>query len=120
MSDYYPKAPVVLHYGPPTPPPSTTRESVGRVLTILASVFGPPAAAFTAFCAAITWSGCFIECSQPHGDHTTGGLLWLLAVALLLAGPVLAASMVRRATCVIAAIAAPFLEVGLLGLRHLA
>ena len=112
MSD---SRPVLLQYGPPTPPPAASaRETAGKVLTVLASVFGPPAAAVVAFFAAITWSGCFIECSQSSGDHTQGGLLWLLAGALLLVGPVLAAAMVRKATWVAVAIAAPFLELGFL------
>jgi low affinity Fe/Cu permease len=120
MDDYYSHAPVLLQYGPPAPPPATARETVGKVLTVLASVFGPPAAAVVAFLAAITWSGCFIECSQPVGDHTGGGLLWLLAIALLLLGPVLAASMVRKLTWVVAAVAAPFLDVAsLFLLAHL-
>ena len=94
---------------------TSTRVTVGKVLTVLASVVGPPAAAFAAFVAAITWSGCFIECSSyDDGDRTTGALLGLLAVALLLAAPVLAATLVRRWTWVLGAIAVPVLEVLLL------
>ncbi|MCU1601531.1 MAG: hypothetical protein JWO22_2240 [Frankiales bacterium] len=119
MSDYYPHAPVLLQYGPPAPPTASGRETAGQVLTVLASVLGPPAAAVTAFFASITWSGCFLSCSDAP-DHTTGGLLWALAAGLLLLAPVLAATMVRKPTWVLAAIATPFVEVGLLfGLAHL-
>ena len=118
MSDYYPSAPVLLQYGPPAPPASTARESVGKVLTVLASVFGPPAAAFAGFVGLIVWSDCFFDCGGDP-DHLTGGLLLALAGVLLLAGPVLAATMVRKGSWVLAAVAAPFLEAGLLVLPHL-
>ena len=118
MSDYYSSAPVLLQYGPPAPPPSTVRETVGKVLTVLASVFGPPAAAASAFFGLIVWSDCFIGCSG-HPDHVQGGLLLALALVLLLAGPVLAATLVRKGSWVLAAVCAPFLEVGLLWLTHL-
>jgi hypothetical protein len=118
MSDYYASAPVLLQYGPPAPPPSTTRETVGKVLTVLAAVFGPPAAAFAGFFGLVTWTDCFIGCAG-HPDHLTGGLLIALAGVLLLAGPVLAATLVRKGSWVAGAIAAPFVEVGLLVLTHL-
>lgn len=119
MSDYYTNAPVLLQYGPPTPPPSRTA-TVGKVLTVLFSVVGPPAAAIAAFIAAITWTGCFIECTDSGGDHLGGGLLGALAVALLLAAPVLAATLVRKAAWVLGAIAVPVVEVLLLvvGVPH--
>jgi hypothetical protein len=114
MSDYYARGPVLLQYGPPAPPPSTANATVGKVLTVLFSVVGPPAAAFLGFLAAITWTGCFIECSDSRGDHLSGGLLGALAVAVLLAAPVLAATLVRRAVWVLGAIAVPVAEVLLL------
>jgi hypothetical protein len=101
--------PVLLQYGPPPTPPRT-REAVGKVLTVLAAVLGPPAAAVTGFFGLITWSDCFIECSG-NPDHLGGGLLIAVAIALLLAAPLLAATLVRRATWVLAAIAVPVLEV---------
>jgi len=118
MSDYYSSAPVLLQYGPPAPPPSSMRDTVGKVLTVLASVFGPPAAAVAAFIGLIVWSDCFIECGGDP-DHVRGGLLFVLAAVLLLAGPVLAATLVRKGSWIAAAIAAPFVEVGLLVLPHL-
>ena len=118
MSDYYSSAPVLLQSGPPAPPPSSMRETAGKVLTVLASVFGPPAAAVAAFVGLIVWSDCFLSCGGGP-DHVRGGLLFVLAGALLLAGPVLAATLVRKGAWVAAAVAAPFLEVGLLGLTHL-
>ena len=118
MNDYYASAPVLITYGPPQPPPSSTRETVGKVLTVLASVFGPPAAAVVGFLGLIVYSDCFIECSG-HPDHLGGALLLTLAGALLLLAPVLAALLVRKGSWVAAAIAVPFLEVGLLALPHL-
>lgn len=116
MSDYDNSAPVLLQYGPPALP-SSTRESAGKVLTVLASVFGPPAAAVAAFIGSIIWTDCFIACSG-HPDHLGGGLLFALAGGLLLLGPVLAATMVRKGTWVAAAVAAPFVEAALLALPH--
>lgn len=86
-----------------------TRELVGKVLTVLASVFGPPAAAVAGFVGLITWSDCFLDCGG-HPDHLRGGLPLLAAGALLLAGPVLAATLVRKGGWVAAAVAAPFVE----------
>ena len=47
------------------------------------------------FIAAIVYSGCFLECSQPN--HGGGVLLGALALALFLAGCVLAVVMWRKA-----------------------
>jgi hypothetical protein len=107
--------PVLAHDGPPLP--STARETAGRVLTVLAAVLGPPAAAVAGFVGLILWSDCFLECGG-HPDHVRGGALLALAGVLLLAGPVLAATMVRRAGWVVAAVAAPFVQLGLVGLTH--
>ena len=119
MNDYYSHAPVLLQYGPPAPP-ARTRVTVGKVLTVVFSVVGPPAAALVAFIAAITWSGCFIECTGDGGDHFGGALLGALAVALVLAAPVLAAILVRRTAWVLGALAVPVLEVLVLvlGIPH--
>jgi hypothetical protein len=89
-------------YLPPVPAP---RPVWRAVVTVLASVVGPPAGAVAGFLSAITWSGCFLSCHEP--DHVRGGLLGLLALALLLSGPVLAAALMRSARWVAAAIAAP-------------
>jgi hypothetical protein len=45
------------------------------------------------FIAAVTWTGCFIECTG--GNHGAGAALGLLAVALLAAGPALVALLYR-------------------------
>ena len=92
-------------------------ETVGKVLTVLACIFGPPAAAAAGFIGLIVWSDCFFSCGGDP-DHLGGGLLIALAAALLLAGPVLAASMVRKGSWVLAAIAAPFVWVFLAWLPH--
>jgi hypothetical protein len=118
MNDYYSHAPVLLSYGAPQPPASTTREAAGKVLTILASVFGPPAAAVAGFMGLIIWSDCFIGCGGEP-DHLRGGLLLLLAAALLLAGPVLAATLVRKPGWILAAIAAPVVELAVVVLTNL-
>lgn len=114
--EYYASAPVLLQYGPLAPPTSTTRDTVGKVLTVLGSVFGPPAAAVTAFIAAVEWSGCFIECNSATDtpDHVAGGLLWLLAVALLLSGPLFAVTLVRKAVWIGVASVVPVLALLLL------
>ena len=108
MNDYYSHAPVLLQYGPPQPP-SSTRETLGKVLTVLASVFGPPAAVVVGFIAAIVWTDCFIECSG-NPDHVGGGLLFALAAVLLLAAPALAATLVRKRRWVLVACAVPVVE----------
>ena len=82
------------------------------VLTVLASVFGPPAAAVAGFFGLIVWSDCFLDCGG-HPDHLRGGLLLQAAAGLLVMGPVLAATLVRKAGWVAAAVAAPFLEAAL-------
>ena len=56
------------------------------VLVVLVAGVGAPGAAVAAFAAAVVWSGCFIGCSGG-GDHLAGGLLGLLALGLLAAGP---------------------------------
>jgi hypothetical protein len=88
-------------YFPPVPAQRPVWRTVVTVLTIL---LGPPAAAVAGFAALVTWSGCFLSCSQPN--HVTGGLLGLLAAGLLLSGPVLATALMRSWQWVLGAIAA--------------
>ena len=76
-------------YGPVTPVLPTWRKAVPLVVAAV----GTPAAGVTALFAAIVYSGCFLSCTG--GDHTSGALLWLLAGAFLLAGPVSAALLTR-------------------------
>lgn len=92
-------------------PPPPARPAVWKILlTVVVAVMGPPAAAVTAFFAAVTWSGCFIGCTSS-GDHLAGGLLWGLAIALLMTGPVLAATLLRSWIWVAATIVLPVLAV---------
>jgi low affinity Fe/Cu permease len=94
-----------------TSPYVRTRPATWRLLLVaLTSVAGAPAGVVGAWIAAVVWSGCFIECSG--GDHLQGGALWLLAIALLLAGPVLAWLLLRRAVAVLASVAAGVATVG--------
>jgi hypothetical protein len=74
------------------------------VLVVLACLAAPPAAAVAAFVAVIVWSGCFISCDAGGGDHLAGAALWLLAVALLVLGPVLAWLLLRSGRAVLAAV----------------
>ena len=92
-------------YGVPTVPvPTATatapRRSVAAVIgTVVFTALSIPAALVAAFAAAVTWSGCFISCTGP--DHVAGALLWLLVVAILSAGPALAAGVLRTRKAVI-------------------
>ena len=87
------------------PAQAAARPAAWRVvLVVLACLLAPPAAAVAAFVAAIVWSGCFIGCDPGGGDHLAGGGLWLLAVVLLVLGPVLAWLLLRSGRAVLAAI----------------
>ena len=77
-------------------PTSPRRAAWRAAITVLATILGPPLALFAAFAASIVWSGCFMTCEGS--DHLTGGLLWVLALGLLAAGPVLAATVMRSRT----------------------
>jgi hypothetical protein len=93
------------------PAPLVSRPAPWRVaVTTVVALLGPPAAAFVTFAASITWTGCFIECNIDHRpNHPVGALLYLLAIALLLAGPVLAGWLLRSRTAVALAVAVPVL-----------
>ena len=98
-------------YGETRPSPALWKV----LLTALAALAGPPAAAVAAFVGAITWSGCFIECSSyDQGDPVGGGLLLALAAVLAVSGPVLAAVLLRSWRAVLATIAVPAVLGGLL------
>lgn len=116
MSSHHTTAPAHLPSAP------STRVVVGKVLTVLASVVGPPAAILAAFAGSITYRGCFIDCNEAtdHPDHLTGALLLALAALLVVAGPLLAATLVRRVGWVAGALAVPVVEWVLLfgGLSH--
>lgn len=84
-----------LRYGPP-PPASPPRSNVGGVvLTVLVMLISLPAALFTALLAAITYSGCFIGCSEASRDEVGGIALIALAAGILAAGPLTAAGAFR-------------------------
>ena len=82
------------------------------VVTALVAVVGPPLGLFAGFIAWVGWNDCFLSC-QGHPDHLGGGLLGLLAVALLLAGPALSIWLLRSWQWVVGTIALPLLVVGL-------
>ena len=103
-----------LRYGPtvvPSPAPSP-----GRIVVIaLATLLGPPPALVVAFIAAVTWSGCFLSCSQPN--HVGGALLFGLALLMVLAGPLLAWLLLRRwraVGCAVLGVVGVLLTLGLL------
>lgn len=82
---------------PRTPAPA--RGEVWRVvLVVLGCLVGPPASVYVGFLGAITYSGCFFSCGQAQ--PVLGALLLAAALALLLAGPLLAALLIRRASAV--------------------
>ena len=79
-------------YGPPAsyvaPPPAGTGVRVLKVVLAVALVAAAlAAAALAAFAAHVTYTGCFISCSDPKPG--AGALLGLLAAALVAAGPLL-------------------------------
>ncbi len=105
-----------LRYGPTSPAPGTWR----TIVVALATLGGPLAALVAGFVALITWSGCFLGCSSAP-DHTGGGLLGVLAVLLLVSGPVLAGLLLKRASAVgwsvlgvVGVLAATVLKLGVL------
>ncbi len=86
------------------------------VVVGLTVLVGLPASLVAGFAAAITWTGCFLSCSDPN--PLLGFGLGVLALALLLAGPALAWVLYRRwAAVAYAALALPL--TGLLGLAGL-
>lgn len=91
-------------YGPPdvpvqaSPVPDVRPGAMTAVKVLVAVVLvgaGLAAAGLTGLIAAIVYSGCFLECSDP--DHVGGLLLGLLALGLLVGGCSLAVVMWRRA-----------------------
>jgi hypothetical protein len=76
------------------PEPRSSAWPVFRAILSVAAVLGFALAYVVAgFIAAVTWTGCFIECTGEN--HLAGGALAALAVALLAAGPALVALMYR-------------------------
>ena len=86
-------------YGPPVACVAQTPAGTGvRVLKVVLAVVlvavALAAAALAAFAAHVTYTGCFISCSDPQPG--VGALLGLLAAALVAAGPLLAWLMWRK------------------------
>jgi len=100
-----------LRYGPAPSTPAVWR----YVLITLAVLGGPPAAAVAAFVAVVTWSGCFLSCSEPN--HPVGALLGLLAAVLAVSGPALAWVLLRRWSAVGYALLGVLAWVTIAGLR---
>ncbi|MDT7538163.1 MAG: hypothetical protein QOI82_1748 [Actinomycetota bacterium] len=98
----------------PHPTPTAGRPAAWRVaLTTVMALVGPPMAGFFAFWATVTWTGCFIDCNDAtdHPNPLGGGLLYGIAVALLLSGPLLAGFLLRSAKAVALTLAVPVLLV---------
>ena len=104
-----------LRYGPP-PVAAVWR----KVVTIIATLVGPPAALVATFIAYVEWTGCFLGCSGD-GNHVTGGLFGALAALLLFTGPLLAGTLLKRWSAVgfavlgvVGVLAATVLKLGVL------
>jgi hypothetical protein len=91
MTSPYVTSPAVT--ATPKPGPSVEWRVVRALLSTAALVVATICALIAAFASAITWSGCFIECTG--GNHRDGGLLALLAVGLLASGPAAVAALYR-------------------------
>lgn len=105
---------LVLRQRAPVP---ARREPWRVVLVILGCLVGPPAGAVVGFFGAVTYSGCFLSCGDA--DPVGGALLIGLAIALLLAGPLLALGLIRRASAVGLAVLGSVLGgLGLIGLAR--
>lgn len=79
-------------------PAAARREPWRVVLVVLGCLVGPPAGAVAGLVGAVTYSGCFLSCDEPR--PLLGGALVLLGLLLLLAGPLLAALLLRRPVAV--------------------
>jgi len=81
-------------YGPPATQPGWAI-ALKVATTVSLVLIGAAAAAVAGFIGVVTYTGCFISCS---GGNQAGGLvLYALALAFLVSGPVLARIMWRRA-----------------------
>ncbi|MDX6197903.1 MAG: hypothetical protein QOJ79_1054 [Actinomycetota bacterium] len=99
---------------PQQPDTATRRSAPWRVAaTTVMALVGPPSAGFFAFWATVTWTGCFIDCNEAtdHPNPVGGGLLYALAIALLLSGPVLAWLLLRSGKAVALTLVVPALIV---------
>ena len=97
-------------YGVPATPTTVAPQKSAlwrTVVTGLGLVLSLPCALMTAFAAAITWSVCFIGCTEPN--HTQGALLWLLFLGFLAVGPALAALLLKTRSAVVAVAVVPIL-----------
>ena len=97
---------------------SPVHGSAWRVVRVIFAVFALLAGllgfVMAGFAGIVTWTGCFIECTG--GNHRDGGLLMLLAVVLLGAGPAVVAGLYRSRGWLCTAIVAAGLGAVLLAL----
>lgn len=79
-------------------PPHVTRRRPRLVAVLIGSgvlVLIAVPAAVSGFLAFVSFTGCFLDCSEPH---PFGGALWTVITLALLALPVLAGLLVARTT----------------------
>lgn len=70
-------------------------------VVLLLAALTAPAAGAAAFVAVVAWTGCFFSCEEP--DRLVGGLLGVLAAALVLSGPAVGWRLQRGAGVALAA-----------------
>lgn len=79
------------------------------VVTVLVAAAGPPAGLVAAFVSLVTWSGCLLTCEGERPDPLLGALLALLALGLMVSGPVLAWALLRSRAWVVGTVVGPVL-----------
>ncbi len=80
-------------YAPPTPAKSSTERVVGVLAAVAAVGLTGYTAFLLAFWALITYTGCFLDCSEP--DRAAGLALATGAAAALACGPLAIAGLFR-------------------------
>ena len=90
-------SPYVTPYAPPhaTPPAPRSHPVLRALLAVTAVVAGIVGAGMCALIGAITWTGCFIGCSNPN--RAGGAALFALAAVSLASGPAAVSGLYRSA-----------------------